>query len=340
MPRARARLDPVQSDLPAGPGQAATRVLRLQVEYSGARFAGWQAQPGARTVQGELERALAVVLREPAKVQGASRTDAGVHALGQMASLETTSPIEPARLLRSVNALLDDDVRVVAVDEAPAGFHARFAASGKHYRYRLLNRPAASAVEAATSWHVPTPLDVDLMQAAGDALVGRHDFTCLAARASASDPRPSERDCVRTISSVRVSRQALPSAFDGPPGVPVDEPMLVVDVVGDGFLYKMVRTIVGTLVLAGKGRLAPAAVTSLLASGDRRLAGPTAPAHGLFLVRVLYEDAPSPPERGSTAEGVSFEGADHGPAHDGPRLDQELRGGEGHEARALLRSAP
>jgi len=329
------------------------RVLRLWIEYAGAGFQGWQAQPGARTVQGELERALSVALRGPAQVSGASRTDAGVHALGQAASLETTSDLPTSKLQRAVNALLPDDVSVTAIDEVAPGFHARFSARGKHYRYRILCRAARSPLEAATAWHLPRPLDLEAMQAAADRLVGRHDFTALVGRASAADPSPAERDCVRTISMVRVGQQPLgvvavtPGALDAPsssvaaPRAPL--PVVTIDVAGDGFLYKMVRTIAGTLAQVGEGRLVPGDLDAVLASGDRRAAGPTAPPHGLFLVRVLYDDAPlavAQVPRGDRAEGVVREGDDHGPAHDGPRLGEDLRGAEGAEARALLRSAP
>ncbi len=326
------------------------RVLRLWVEYAGGGFAGWQAQPGARTVQGELERALTVALRAPAQVNGASRTDAGVHALGQAASLETTSDLPTSKLQRAVNALLPDDVSVTAIDEVAPGFHARFAARGKHYRYRILCRAARSPLEAATAWHLPRPLDLEAMQAAADRLVGRHDFTALVGRASATDPSPAERDCVRTISMVQVGRQPLgvvavtPGRLDAPAcSVAAPLPVVTIDVVGDGFLYKMVRTIAGTLAQVGEGRLVPGDLDAVLASGDRRSAGPTAPPHGLFLVRVVYDDAPlavATVPRGDRAEGVVREGDDHGPAHDGPRLGEDLRGAEGAEARALLRSAP
>lgn len=206
----------------------------------GGGFQGRQAQPGARTVQGELERALSVALRSPVQVNGASRTDAGVHALGQAASLETTSDLPTSKLQRAVNALLPDDVAVTAIDEVGPAFHARFAARGKHYRYRILCRAARSPLEATTAWHLPRPLDLEAMQAAADRLVGRHDFTALVGRASAADPAPSERDCVRTISMVQVGRQPLgvvavtPGRLDAPAS-----PIVTIDAAGDGFLYKM-----------------------------------------------------------------------------------------------------
>jgi tRNA pseudouridine38-40 synthase len=308
------------------------------VEYSGTRFAGWQVQPHARTVQGELERALAVVLREPVRLTGASRTDAGVHALGQVASFGTRSEAPLGRIHGALNALLPDDVAVLDVTETSPGWSARFAARGKHYRYRVLDRRAPSPTEAATAWHVPSaaPLDLERMQAAALRLVGTHDFAALASKSDQPD-----RTTVRTLRTVRVSRQ--PTAPWGRDGGPA--PVVAIDVLGDAFLYKMVRAIAGTLVQVGRGRRDPASIDAVLASRDRRQAGPSAPPHGLFLMRVYYDDAPlelalDQPHERTRSEGVSREGQHHRPPHERPRDDQDVRGGEGREARSLLRSAP
>lgn len=320
------------------------RALRLTVEYSGTRFAGWQVQPQVRTVQGEVERALAVVLREQVRVTGASRTDAGVHALGQVVSLETRAATPLPRLLAGLNALLPEDVAVLDVAEAPPGFSARFAARGKHYRYRIVDRRTRSPTEAATSWHVPGPLDLAAMQAAAARLVGRHDFAGLASKDDAG------RSTVRTVHAITVSRQ--PGApWGGGPAPEGASPVVAIDVTGDGFLYKMVRTIAGTLVQVGRGRRAPESVDAILATRDRRQAGPAAPPQGLFLMRVFYEDASvetpgehasrtsSQPNEPSSSEGVSREGDDHRSQHERPRHDPHVRGGEGGEARPILRSA-
>jgi tRNA pseudouridine38-40 synthase len=303
------------------------RALRLTVEYSGTRFAGWQVQPEARTVQGELEKALAVVLREQVRLTGASRTDSGVHALGQVCSFTTRSTATLGRVQGGLNALLPEDVSVLDVAQVPLGWSARFAATGKRYRYRILDRRAPSPTEAATAWHVPTSLDLAAMQAAADRLVGTHDFAALASKSE-----DEARTTVRTIRSVRVSRQPL-----SPWGSEADTlPVVAIDVEGDAFLYKMVRTIAGTLVQVGRGRRPPEDVTTILASRDRRLAGPAAPAHGLFLLRVFYDDAPvSHPHERSRSEGVSCEGLGHRSPHAGPRHDPDVRDGEGREARAL-----
>lgn len=327
-------------------GAPAARVLRLTVEYDGAQFAGWQIQPQARTVQGEVEKALAVVLREQVRLTGASRTDAGVHALGQVASCETRSTVRCERLRGGLDALLPSDVGVLEVAEAPPGWSARFAAKGKHYRYRLLDRRAKSPCEVGTSWHITGGLDVAAMQAAAERFVGTHDFAGFATR---SDEQPA-RPTVRTIHAVRVSRQPA-SPWGDVPGAP--RPIVAIDVFGDGFLYKMVRTIAGTLVQVGRGRRSPASISEVLVSRDRRAAGPAAPPQGLFLMRVFYDDAlleaagsratpagfDHPLERTST-EGVPREGHDHRSAHERPRDDQDVCGGEGRQARSLLRSAP
>lgn len=314
------------------------RALRLTVEYSGTRFAGWQVQPEARTVQGELEKALAVVLREQVRLTGASRTDSGVHALGQVCSFTTRSTATLGRVQGGLNALLPDDVSVLDVAEVPLGWSARFDARGKRYRYRILDRRAPSPTEAASAWHVPTTLDAAAMQRAADLLVGTHDVVALASR---SDLVDEGRSTVRTIRSARVTRLPLSpwgSEADADVG---SRPIVAIDVEGDAFLYKMVRTIAGTLVQVGRGRRPPEDVTTILASRDRRLAGPAAPAHGLFLMRVFYDapDVDHPNER-SRSEGVSREGLGHRSPHAGPRHDQDVRDGEGREARALHGAAP
>lgn len=259
--------------------RGASRTLRITLEYSGAGFAGWQVQPEARTVQGELERALAEITREPVRVAGASRTDAGVHALGQVASCETTCSLPGEKLRAGLNALLPADVAVSAVEDAPPGFHARFSALGKHYRYALLSRPARAPLAAQDAWHVPWSLDVAAMQAAAGHLLGRRDFRAFVTRSEGREEEGAE-DCVRTLTRLDVSATPAPGAGGGL--------RVEVDVVGDAFLYKMVRTLVGTLCQVGRGRRPAQDLAGLLLSGDRRRAGPTAPPHGLCLVRVAY----------------------------------------------------
>ncbi len=244
--------------------------LRLTVEYEGTRFLGWQLQPGGPTVQGELERALAVVLREPVRVRGAGRTDAGVHARGQVAAARVSAPpADPGRLLRSLNALLPDDVAVRDVALVDDGFNPRRDARSRVYEYRILASPAQSPFWRRWSWHVPRPLDVGAMAAAALALVGEHD--CAAFRGA--DAKETPRSTVRRIfeSTVRA-----------------DPPLLVYRVEATAFLKHMVRNVVGTLVEVGLGERATGCMAELLAGRDRTRAGATAPARGLTLVEVRY----------------------------------------------------
>jgi tRNA pseudouridine38-40 synthase len=242
-------------------------VFRLIVEYNGAPFSGWQAQPSQRTVQGTLEEALATLLRTPTRLQGAGRTDAGVHALGQAASFETDVDISPARLQKGLSALCRPDIAVVDAEKAADGFNARFDAKAKHYRYTLLNRSAPSPLRASQSYHVPQTLDLDALKAAAAVLVGEHDFSAFRAADC------GRQNTLRTLTEIRVTPEP---------------PLVHVDVFGNAFLKNMVRIIAGTLVEVGVGRLTRADVQEALESGDRTRAGRTAPAHGLTLVQVFY----------------------------------------------------
>jgi tRNA pseudouridine38-40 synthase len=243
------------------------KVLKLTLEYDGTDFSGWQAQPGRRTVQAVLEEAAATIFRHRTSAEGAGRTDAGVHALGQVASIETASELPAAKVLRALNGVLPEDVAVRAVEEAPAGFHARFSARAKHYRYRILTSNVRAPLEARFAWHCHHALDEMRMQHAADLLVGPHDF-----RAFAREPDARSSTC-RTLYALDVRRAGT---------------ILTVDVKGDGFLYNMVRALAGTLVEVGRGRLTPGEVSDILAARERQAAGPTLPPQGLFLVEVVY----------------------------------------------------
>ncbi len=251
------------------------RVIKLTVAYDGTAYVGWQRQPNGRSIQALVEDALAPIEGGPVTVAGAGRTDAGVHALGQVASVELAATLEPATLARALNATLPADVRVLEAAEAPPGFHARFSAAGKTYRYQIRQARVVSPFEHRFVWHHPRALDVDAMARAADALVGRHDFAAF--QAAGSDVATT----VRTVTAARV--EARPAGAPPDAGV-----LLVVEIAADGFLRHMVRTIVGTLVEVGDGRRAPDAMAALVEAGDRSLAGPTAPARGLTLVRVEY----------------------------------------------------
>lgn len=244
------------------------RSFRIVIEYDGAEFHGWQVQPDTRTVQGELEKAIETMTKRKVRVQGASRTDAGVHAEGQVANftLEGESP-NPEKLLASLNALTGEDVAVVAIEQVPEDFCARSGVVMKTYRYRIWNDRFRSPLRRRTHLHVPSRLDVDGMREAARHLEGEHDFTSFRA-ADCTDPRP-----VRAVRRCAVHRQG---------------PEITVEVKGKGFLKNMVRIMAGTLILVGKGRLAPGDIPSILEARDRTKAGPTVPAHGLVLVSIEY----------------------------------------------------
>jgi tRNA pseudouridine38-40 synthase len=254
------------------------RILKLTLSYDGTRLVGWQRQAAGDSVQALLEDALARFEGRPVTVHGAGRTDAGVHALGQVASVEVTFSHDVSTLARALNAHLPEDIRVLAVDEAEAGFHARFRARSKTYRYCIRNAAVASPFERAFVWHVPQPLDVDAMRAAASRLVGRHDFSTF--RSIGTDVP----DAVRTlrVSAVMETPAAVPWLGDA-------APLLTYEVTGDGFLRHMVRAIVGTLVEVGRGWRDAAQMDDLLRARDRARAGATAPPQGLFLVRVDYD---------------------------------------------------
>jgi len=254
------------------------RTLKLTLSYDGTRLVGWQRQAAGDSVQALLEDALARFEGAPVTVHGAGRTDAGVHALGQVASVQVTFTHDVSTLARALNAHLPEDLRVLTVEDAAAGFHARFDARSKTYRYLIRTGPAASPFDRPFVWHVPQPLDVEAMQRAAASLIGRHDF---AAFRSVGTEMP---DSIRTLTRSAVSQVPVEAPWLGDRG-----PLLTYEVAGDGFLRHMVRAIVGTLVEVGRGWRDPAGMDALVLGKDRHAAGATAPAHGLFLVRVEYD---------------------------------------------------
>jgi len=254
-----------------------TRTLKLTISYDGTRFFGWQRQAAGISIQGLLEDALARFEGAPVAVHGAGRTDAGVHALGQVASARMASAHPVDSVARGLNACLPPDVRVIDIQEVAADFHARFSARSKTYRYQLQTSAIASPFERAYVWHVPEALDVDAMQEAAHALVGTHDFAAF--QSSGSDTKGT----VRTITQSVIGERAGESWRDSTASA------LVYEVSGDGFLRHMVRAIVGTLVEVGRGQRQAASTAALLAGGNRSQAGITAPPQGLFLVRVVYD---------------------------------------------------
>ncbi len=245
--------------------------FKLTIGYDGTNFSGWQAQPGRRTVQGTIQDTWQKITGDQVQVTASSRTDAGVHALGQVVGVTSTTHLSSDQLHRALNALLPVDVIIKAVEDVAEGFHATFDAVGKHYCYRIHNARCRPLFERDTVWHVPQLLDTDAMHRAAQALVGTHDF---ASFQSAGSEREST---VRTISSIAVRR-----------GSGEENSLVKIDVEGNGFLYNMVRIIVGSLVEIGAGRRDQAWLSAALSSKDRRQAGRTAPPQGLCLCKVDY----------------------------------------------------
>lgn len=243
------------------------RRLKLLLEYCGTHYHGWQVQPGVVTIQGTLEACLSRITNAPVRVHAAGRTDAGVHALGQVAHFDTPSAIALHALQRGVNSLLPDDIVVREVHEVSGDFHARYSARQKTYAYVVQNHALRSALHGPYTWHVLQPLEVTAMRSAAQALLGQHDFSAFrAASCSARSP-------VRCLTHLAVQRRAE---------------RIIFVLRADGFLQHMVRNIVGTLVDIGRGKITPDAITAILHSRQRLEAGPTAPPQGLFLVRVTY----------------------------------------------------
>ena len=246
------------------------RTLKLTLAYDGTDFHGWQVQPGLLTVQGELERVLEEIEGKPVAVAGSGRTDAGVHALAQVASLTLGNPIPTINLRRAMNRLLPPSIRILEVEEAASDFHARFSARSKLYEYRLWRGEICPPMMVRYVCHHPYPLDLAAMAEAARLFEGIHDFRSLAA---AGEDEDGARTTVRTILLSRLEQEG---------------DLVRYRVRGAGFLHHMVRNMVGTLLEVGKGNLAPGEISRILEAGDRNEAGPTAVARGLFLVEVEY----------------------------------------------------
>lgn len=252
------------------------RNVLLVVEYDGSGFHGWQKQPGKRTVQGELEAALSKVCCEEISLNGASRTDAGVHALGQAASFTGGFRIPAERIPMAARGGVPD-IRILSAREMPEGFHARFDSVGKTYRYRIREGVDGDVFARNYSYRLNDPLNTFNMKEASKQLIGTHDFNAF--RSAGGAPVES---AVRTVYDIAIAEEETLDAL----GRPAKEVSLFVT--GNGFLYNMVRIIAGTLVEVGTGVRAPGDIPVILDSGDRRLAGHKAPAAGLYLERVYY----------------------------------------------------
>lgn len=255
------------------------RNILLTIEYDGTGFSGWQRQPNQRTAQGTLEQALSKVCAQPVQIDGTSRTDAGVHALGQRATFHGEFGIPTERIPLAVNNLIsevgkDGDLRILKAEEVPVDFHARFNSRGKKYRYRIHVGEDMPVFLRNYRYHVRKPLVVEDMRRAAEHIVGTHDFACF--QAAGGNPG---KTTVRTITELTLH------TGENPFGTTID-----LEVSGDGFLYNMVRIISGTLVDVGLGRIAPEELPGIIGSCDRSQAGHTAPPQGLYLVEVYYEE--------------------------------------------------
>ena len=250
--------------------EKSTKRFLLTVSYDGTNYVGWQRQKNGLSVQQVLEEALEKLLGGPVRVTGASRTDAGVHALGQRAHLDSATGIPAEKLPFALNTMLPGDVRVLQGLRVPDSLHARFSVSGKTYRYQIHNSPHASALYRNLSAHVPVRLDERRMDEACRVLLGTHDFAAFAAAGG------SAKTTVRTITEIRVERMG-------------EEVFLTVS--GNAFLYNMVRIIAGTLIDIGHGKLPPESLQKALDTGDRLQLGVTAPPQGLTLMEVRYPEA-------------------------------------------------
>ena len=253
------------------------RRIKLEIAYDGTRYNGWQRQPDVPSIQEILEKILQKITGETIAVTGSGRTDAGVHALKQVAAFSTECTLTPEIFYRALNGFLPDDIRILDAEEVSMSFHPIRDAVSKRYRYLIDDQRPFCPMTRNYCWIYREPLDVPTMQTAAEDLLGKHDFACFQSQGS-----PKETT-VRTISDVFVQRisasQLLP-------------PMIQIEVEANGFLYNMMRAIVGTLVLFGvegrRGCVDPSRMRKIIESGDRAQAGPTAPPHGLYLVNVVY----------------------------------------------------
>ena len=261
------------------------RNIKLIIEYDGTNYAGWQIQkspqsivhsPQTKTIQETIEKVLEKILQEKVKVTGSGRTDSGVHALAQTANFRTSSPLPVSKIQKALNSLLPKDISIKEAEEADKDFHSRYSAKSKTYRYFILNSETRSAFLNKYAWHIPYRLNVSLMRKEAGALLGRHDFKSFCASGS------SVKTTVRTIKKISV-KEALSPQLSA-----LSSPAIIIEIEANGFLYNMVRNIVGTLVEIGRGKFPEGNLKKILLAKNRKQAGPTAPAQGLFLVEVKY----------------------------------------------------
>jgi tRNA pseudouridine38-40 synthase len=282
--------------LSVSPIRNSMRNIKLTLEYDGTNYCGWQMQAQKvilrkrggkarphrqkKSIQETIERLLQRILCEKIRLIVSGRTDAGVHALGQVANFKTNSNIALRKLRWALNGLLPEDIVITRIEEVNPHFHSRFAAKGKVYRYIILNRNYPAALLKNRVYFYPYPLDIRLMRRQACTLLGRHDFAAFCASGSGA------KDTTRTIKRISIKRESF---GQGPLHYGLNgSPLLVVDIEADGFLYNMVRNIVGTLIEIGRGRFPEGSLKKILLSRNRKLAGPNVPARGLCLLKVKY----------------------------------------------------
>ncbi|MBI5666129.1 MAG: tRNA pseudouridine(38-40) synthase TruA [Nitrospirae bacterium] len=252
--------------------------IKLVLQYDGTNYAGWQIQANAATIQGHLEEVILKITGERSRVTGAGRTDAGVHALEQVAAFRTNSNLSPDIFMRALNANLPPDIRVMNAVECPEGFHPRYDAKSKTYSYLISGMGAYSVFMQRYSWNMRCQLDRDAMKEAAHYLIGRHDFSSFRA-SGCSSTHP-----VREISGIEISEMNTIGFM----GFSLDVPLIKISITATAFLRHMVRNIAGTLVDAGREKCPPSRIKEILEARDRRLAGKTAPSGGLFMEKIVY----------------------------------------------------
>lgn len=248
---------------------ALAKNFKLVIEYDGSRYHGWQRQKGDRSIQGEIETALGRITAQKVTLIGSGRTDAGVHALGQVANFECDTRLEPAALMNALNSLIADDILIKACERVHASFHARYDVKSKVYQYRILNRALPAAIGRQYAWFIRKTLNPEAMRAAIPHVIGRHNFKAFEGAGSV------RQHTIRHVFSAELTEQ--------------EDRHLIFQIEADGFLRYMVRNMVGTLVDVGLGKISPDDFKGILDSKDRSQASATAPAHGLVLVQVNYE---------------------------------------------------
>lgn len=260
------------------------RNLKLEIEYAGTNYCGWQRQNSKqhkKSIQEIIEKTLQRILQEKVRLIASGRTDAGVHALAQVANFKTNSKIPPDKLQVALNGLLPEDITIHRIEEKDLNFHSRFAVKSKIYRYTILNRSYPSAILRNFIYFYPYPLDIRLMRQEARCLLGKHNFAAFCASVS------NAKNTIRTIKKISIKR--IPFKLNNPI---IQEPhnvfLIIIDIEADGFLYNMVRNIVGTLIEVGRGQFPVGRLKEILLLQKRVLAGPTAPAKALTLVEIKY----------------------------------------------------